>query len=159
MPFDGENLLDHLEQEIVSLPSTEIIELPAPPPVMEPEEADALDGEFSPTPLGELLSASDFYEYVFCFYHETTGLAVSMRTGAPCPLGDVARKEAGRKASDILYPMILENPLMSKIFLNPHGTFLGQLTILGAHFKGCFDVIKASAQGETLPAADEVDHD
>lgn len=78
--------------------------------------------------------------------HDLMGGVVSMRTGAPCPLGAQARNEGGQVAMQAAYGLLSANPATARLFLSPNSTYFGQLAALGLHAFGCVQIVKASRQ-------------
>lgn len=147
-PFD----LDALEAEILATPITGRLHFNAMPLGEDlPETATA------PTS-GALISEADFLTQ-FIGLHDMAGGMVQMRTGAPCPLGDQARSEGGKLASDALYKLIASNPALSRLVLGSASTFWGQMAAIGMHGFTCVQMVRVSINNRPVAVQPEVFED
>lgn len=97
----------------------------------------------------ELISAETWAQQ-WGLMHDMAGGMVQMRTGAPCPLGSLARNEGGMIACQAAYDLILISPAANMI-LGAHSTFLGQVLAVGMHGFACVQAVKASrAEGAQI---------
>ncbi|NOR63030.1 MAG: hypothetical protein GQ535_11135 [Rhodobacteraceae bacterium] len=126
-------------------------------PAIEAENIDDQPPQATTIAAPELTTESVFYQQ-FVFMHEMAGGMVTMRTGAPCPLGDQAKGEGGQAASSAMYNLIKSSPALANFILSTKSTFFAQLGAIGMHGFGCVQVIKAAMatpvdQPETEAAA------
>ncbi len=155
-----------LEQFMRSIPiseqSTEIplglIDPPMPSPEFKHGNHTPIDGDLGyddgpevidPSAV-EIMALPSFQEQ-WVMMHQMMGGMVQMRTGAPCPLGEQAQSDGGRTACEAAYNLCAASPALSRMILSPESTFFGQLAAIGMHGYGCVQIVRASANGDTLP--------
>lgn len=156
--------LEVLEGLVATTPAWEQPEFPSgfftEQPAPEFPEGDAGSGFEASIPVGpssgDIMTLPAFLE-TWHLMHDMGGGMISMRTGAPCPLGEQSRNEGGRVAGEACYHLLAGNPALSRLFLNTKSTFIGQLAAIGMHGFSCVQIIKASASGKFVEPEPEMD--
>lgn len=92
---------------------------------------------------GDLIDPATFTEQ-FGQIHDLIGGMVQMQTGQPCPLGDQARSAGGQMAAQACYSLLASTPVLARMFLSPHSTFIGQIMTIGLHGFACVQMVKAA---------------
>jgi len=122
-------------------------------------------GDFHPEPgdgsneaMVELMSLPSFEEQ-WAIVHDMLGGMVQMRTGATCPLGDLARNEGGNVACRAAYQLISMSPTLARLILSPESTFFGQLLAIGVHGTAYVQMVRASVNSAPVEFAHQTKQD
>lgn len=117
--------------------------------------ADGIDADVEPnlTDVINIMALGDFQEQ-WGIMHDMIGGIVSMRTQAPCPLGEQARSVGGLTAARSAYELISKSPALSRLILSPESTFFGQLSAIGIHGFICVQIVKASVPDQSILNSD-----
>lgn len=137
----------------VEIPLALLINSATPPPFEDTDE----DEDASALAVVELMALPAFADQ-WHMLHDMIGGMVSMRTSAPCPLGDQARSEGGRVACEAAYQLILSSPALSRMILSPQSSLMGQVMAVGVHGFSCIQIVKMSQQGATHPTYEETEN-